>query len=102
MTHRCGLGGVKECGEIPQYSSLSPGVHHPLQKHLEVVLLDKGREVFAARVVVLVKSHHRRRTGRGLRPLPHSQLLYLLYQTMDLFIRQRLFVSQLIRRTAEA
>ena len=104
MTHRCGLGGVKEGGEIPPI--LFPGlpvVTHPCKSTFEVVLLSKRPEVFAVGVVVLVVKISAAGSGQAGGPAHYHTVsfLYLLYQTMDLFaIRQRLFVSQLIRRTA--
>ena len=104
MTHRCGLGGVKECGEIPPILfPCLPGVHHPCKSTFEVVLLRKRPEVFPVGVVVLVVKISATGSGQTGGPAHYHTVsfLYLLYQTMDLFaIRQRLFVSQLIRRTA--
>lgn len=104
MTHRCGLGGVKEGGEIPPILfPCLPGVHHPCKSTFEVVLLSKRPEVFAVGVVVLVVKISTTGSGQAGGPAHYHTVsfLYLLYQTMDLFaIRQRLFVSQLIRRTA--
>ena len=55
MTHRCGLGGVKEGGEIPPILfPCLPWVHHPCKSTVEVVLLGKSSEVFAVGVVVLI------------------------------------------------
>ena len=104
MTHRCGLGGVKESGEIPPilFPGL-PGVHHPCKSTFEVVLLSKRPEVFPVGVVVLVVKISATGSGQaGSSAHYHTvSFLYLLYQPIDLFaIRQRLFISQLIRRTA--
>ena len=68
-----------------------------------MVLLGKRAEVFAVGVVVLVVKISTTGSGQAGGPAHYHTVsfLYLLYQTMDLFaIRQRLFVSQLIRRTA--
>ena len=104
MTHRCGLGGVKEGGEIPPILfPCLPGVHHPCKSTFEVVLFSKRPEVFAVGVVVLVVKISTTGSGQagGSAHYHTVSFLYLLYQTMDLFaIWQRLFVSQLIRRTA--
>ena len=104
MTHRCGLGGAKEGGKIPPilFSGL-PGVHHPCKSTFEVVLLRKRPEVFPVGVVVLVVKISATGSGQAGGPTHYHTVsfLYLLYQPIDLFaIRQRLFVSQLIRRTA--
>ena len=104
MTHRCGLGGVKESGEIPPILfPCLPWVHHPCKSTFEVVLLGKRSEVFAVRVVVLVVKISATSSGQAGGPAHYHTVsfLYLLYQPIDLFaIRQRLFVSQLIRRTS--
>ena len=104
MTHRGGLGGVKEGGKIPPILFPSPpGVHHPCKSTFEVVLLSKRPEVFPVGVVVLVVKISATGSGQagGSAHYHTVSLLYLLYQPIDLFaIRQRLFVSQLIRGTA--
>ena len=104
MTHRCGLGGVKEGGEIPPILfPCLPWVHHPCKSTFEVVLFGKRAEVFAVGVVVLVVKISTTGSGQAGGPAHYHTVsfLYLLYQPMNLFaVRQRLFVSQLIRRTA--
>ena len=90
--------------DTPQYSSLVfQGCIIPAKAPLKVVLLGKRAEVFAVGVVVLVVKISTTGSGQAGGPAHYHTVsfLYLLYQTMDLFaIRQRLFVSQLIRRTA--
>ena len=104
MTHRCGLGGVKECGEIPPILfPCLPGVHHPCKSTFEVVLLGKRAEVFCgkSRCPRSKNLHHRQRTGRRPRPLPHSQLpLPPVPNDGSVRYTAAAFCSQLIRRTA--
>ena len=104
MTHRCGLGGVKEGGEIPPILfPCLPWVHHPCKSTFEVVLLGKRSEVFAVGVVVLVVKISATGSGQtgGSAHYHTVGILYLLHQPLNLFtVRQRLFVGQRIGRTA--